>query len=284
MDIKEQISNYEDVLKSFAIGYNKSITVSSVTTNSFKILQDAMDSVFDGLQSIVNAFEEMEATSQSTASHAEQIDSMMGGILTANDNLKQEIEQRVSEIDDALKNAAFLANSFKELKEQTKEVTDITGSIQEVVDKTNVLAINASIEAAHAGSFGAGFKIIANEVHKLAGQTGEFAKQITDSIKNFEITVERVNNQMNEFTTLISQFNISLESVLENFKNNANSLSMSGNALSEITHAVREEVNAVSEGFSALSKANSSVRDTYTILNVIGSMHKYLDKLLSEGM
>jgi Methyl-accepting chemotaxis protein len=284
MDIKEQISNYEDVLKSFAIGYNKSITVSSVTTNSFKILQDAMDSVFDGLQSIVNAFEEMEATSQSTASHAEQIDSMMGGILTANDNLKQEIEQRVSEIDDASKNAAFLANSFKELKEQTKKVTDITGSIQEVVDKTNVLAINASIEAAHAGSFGAGFKIIANEVHKLAGQTGEFAKQITDSIKNFEITVERVNNQMNEFTTLISQFNISLESVLENFKNNANSLSMSGNALSEITHAVREEVNAVSEGFSALSKANSSVRDTYTILNVIGSMHKYLDKLLSEGM
>ena len=284
MDIKEQISNYEDVLKSFAIGYNKSITVSSVTTNSFKILQDAMDSVFDGLQSIVNAFEEMEATSQSTASHAEQIDSMMGGILTANDNLKKEIEQRVSEIDDASKNAAFLANSFKELKEQTKKVTDITGSIQEVVDKTNVLAINASIEAAHAGSFGAGFKIIANEVHKLAGQTGEFAKQITDSIKNFEITVERVNNQMNEFTTLISQFNISLESVLENFKNNANSLSMSGNALSEITHAVREEVNAVSEGFSALSKANSSVRDTYTILNVIGSMHKYLDKLLSEGM
>lgn len=284
MDIKEQISNYEDVLKSFAIGYNKSITVSSVTTNSFKILQDAMDSVFDGLQSIVNAFEEMEATSQSTASHAEQIDSMMGGILTANDNLKQEIEQRVSEIDDASKNAAFLANSFKELKEQTKKVTDITGSIQEVVDKTNVLAINASIEAAHAGSFGAGFKIIANEVHKLAGQTGEFAKQITDSIKNFEITVERVNNQMNEFTTLISQFNISLESVLENFKNNANSLSMSGNALSEITHAVREEVNAVSEGFSALSKANSSVRDTYTILNVIGSIHKYLDKLLSEGM
>ena len=284
MDIKEQISNYEDVLKSFAIGYNKSITVSSVTTNSFKILQDAMDSVFDGLQSIVNAFEEMEATSQSTTSHAEQIDSMMGGILTANDNLKQEIEQRVSEIDDASKNAAFLANSFKELKEQTKKVTDITGSIQEVVDKTNVLAINASIEAAHAGSFGAGFKIIANEVHKLAGQTGEFAKQITDSIKNFEITVERVNNQMNEFTTLISQFNISLESVLENFKNNANSLSMSGNALSEITHAVREEVNAVSEGFSALSKANSSVRDTYTILNVIGSMHKYLDKLLSEGM
>lgn len=284
MDIKEQIGNYEAVLKSFAIGYNKSITVSSVISNSFKILQDAMDSVFDGLQSIVIAFEAMEATSQSTSSHAEQIDSMMGGILTANDNLKQEIEHRVTEIDGASKNVTFLANSFKELKEQTKKVTDITGSIQEVVDKTNVLAINASIEAAHAGSFGAGFKIIANEVHKLAGQTGEFAKQITDSIKNFEITVERVNNQMNEFTTLISQFNVSLEAVLENFKNNANSLHASSNALSEIMHAVREEVNAVSEGFSALSKANSSVRDTHTVLNVIGSMHKYLDKLLSTGM
>ncbi|MGP1458181.1 MAG: methyl-accepting chemotaxis protein [Treponema sp.] len=284
MDLKQQVSNYEDVLKSFAIGYNKSVTVSSVTANSFQILQESMDSVCTGLQAIVSAFEEMQATSKTTASHTDQIDSMMDEILKANDSLKQEIENRVVEIDEASKNATFLSSSFRELKEQTKKVTDITGSIQEVVDKTNVLAINASIEAAHAGSFGAGFKIIANEVHKLAGQTGEFAKQITDSIKTFESTVERVNNQMNEFTELISRFNVSLTSVLETFKDNASSIHTSGKALSEITFAVREEANALAEGFSALSKANASVRDTYTILNVIGSMHGYLDELLSTGM
>ena len=284
MAFEQQLNNYEDALKSFAIGYNKSITISSVTTNSFKILHESMENVCDGLQSIVSAFEEMKATSTSTASHTDQIASMMDGILQANDNLKQEIENRVNEIDEASKNAAFLSNSFKELKEQTKKVTDITGNIQEVVDKTNVLAINASIEAAHAGSFGAGFKIIANEVHKLAGQTGEFAKQITDSIKTFESTVERVNTQMNEFTELISGFNVSLTSVLENFNDNANSIHTSGQSLSEIALAVREEANALSEGFSALAKANDSVKDTYTILHVIGSIHRYLDELLSNGM
>lgn len=145
MGFEQQVNNYEDALKAFAIGYNKSITISSVTTNSFRILHESMENVCSGLQSIVSAFEEMKATSTSTASHTDQIDSMMDGILQANDNLKQEIENRVNEIDTASKNAAFLSNSFKELKEQTKKVTDITGNIQEVVDKTNVLAINASI-------------------------------------------------------------------------------------------------------------------------------------------
>ena len=83
MAFEQQLNNYEDALKSFAIGYNKSITISSVTTNSFKILHESMENVCDGLQSIVSAFEEMKATSTSTASHTDQIDSMMDGILEA---------------------------------------------------------------------------------------------------------------------------------------------------------------------------------------------------------
>ena len=67
MGFEQQVNNYEDALKAFAIGYNKSITISSVTTNSFRILHESMENVCSGLQSIVSAFEEMKATSTSTA-------------------------------------------------------------------------------------------------------------------------------------------------------------------------------------------------------------------------
>ena len=181
MAADEQIKNYEDAIGELAVGYNKSVTLTSVTMSSLRILDEAMEQVQNGLNTIVSAFEEMQAGSASTSANTNRIDSMMDTILSENDRMRQEISNRVSEIKSTSQNASTLSEMFKELEEQTKKVTSITGAIQDVADKTNVLAINASIEAAHAGSFGAGFRIIADEVRKLATQTGTFARQITDS-------------------------------------------------------------------------------------------------------
>ncbi|QTQ15453.1 methyl-accepting chemotaxis protein [Treponema parvum] len=273
------IQNYEDLLQNISVGYNKGITTSAVTMNSLGVLNYAIEVVSGGLESIVSTFEQMQASSKGSANNIEQINSMMGGILNANNALKKDISDRIQEIESTSKDAEVLSASFKDLEEQTKKIAKITGDIQNVVDKTNVLAINASIEAAHAGTFGAGFKIIANEVHSLASQTGNFAKQITESTEAFEKTVEKINTQMNEFTSLILRFNVSLNSVLTNFTNNDNAINTSGQTLSEITAAVREESQALTAGLAALEKVNGSMKDTHTILGAIDSVHRFLDKM-----
>ena len=199
--------------------------------------------------------------------------------MSENYSLRTEISDRVTEIETTSKDFATLTRSFNDLKLQTEKVMNITGNIQNVVQKTNILAINASIEAAHAGSFGAGFKIIANEVHKLAGQTGNFAAQITESIDEFEKTVENINTQMSEFSLLISRFNVSLSSVLSNFDSNARTLNESGQSLSEITFAIKEEARALSDGFGSLEKVNSSMKDTHVILGVIKRIHEFLEEI-----
>lgn len=275
-------SNYADAIQRFSTGYNKSVILDSVTVHSLEILDEAMNQVGNGLASIVSAFEEMRATSGSTSENTRRIDGMMAGILAKNDTMNSGIASRMTEIENAATNARSIASLFEDLKQKSDQVAGITGSIQDVSDRTGILAINASIEAARAGAVGRGFRIIANEVRNLAIQTGDFAKQIETNIGEFQTSVDSINRQMGDFLNLFSRFKASFSDILETFQENAQSVDDAGKSLTQITGAVREESLALNEGLISLEKVNDSMRDTHAILNVIRTSHEELDKLLSQ--
>jgi Methyl-accepting chemotaxis protein len=283
MEQTETGRNYEDAIEKFVVGYNKSIILNSVTIHSLEILDEAMGQVEQGLNTIVSAFEEMRATSSSTSENAGRIDMMMGEILAKNSAMDKGIAERVTEIEHAAGNARSIAVLFEELKQKAESVAGITGSIQDVSDRTGILAINASIEAARAGTVGRGFRIIANEVRTLATQTGDFAKQIETNIGEFQSTVETINKQMGEFIDLFSRFKTSFGDVLANFNENARTIDQAGKSLSEITGSIREEAKALDDGLGSLETVNDSMRDTHAVLGVIQTSHVYLDTLLDRG-
>ena len=82
----------------------------------------------------------------------------------------------------------------------------MVSDIQDISVKTGILAINASIEAAHAGKAGDGFRIIANEVRNLSTQTGTFAKIIETKMAELQSSVNDINNNMAHFISLFSKF------------------------------------------------------------------------------
>jgi methyl-accepting chemotaxis protein len=283
METHELENNYADALERFAVGYNKSVILNAVTVNSLGILDDAMEQVERGLATIVSAFEEMRATSESTSDNAGRIDAMMREILAKNGTMDRDIGERMTDIERAAADAKAIGALFDELKGKTESVAGITGAIQDVSDRTGILAINASIEAARAGTVGRGFRIIANEVRNLATQTGDFAKQIESSVGEFQTTVETISAKMNEFNELFSRFRSSFTGVLESFSDNAKTIDRAGNSLSEITGAIREEAAALNDGLASLEGVNNSMRDTHAILGVIQSSHGFLDQLLDKG-
>lgn len=282
MEYTEVNKNYETAIEKFTVGYNKSIILNSVTNHSLDILDEAMDQVQRGLNTIVSAFEEMRATSTSTSENTERIDAMMSEILTKNTTMDAGIVERSAEIEKAAANARSIANLFEDLKEKTKNVASITGSIQDVSDRTGILAINASIEAARAGTVGRGFRIIANEVRTLATQTGDFAKQIETNIGEFQSSVITINSQMNDFIELFSRFKVSFGDIVANLRENSQTINQAGRSLSEITGSIKEEVTALNDGVQSLETVNDSMRDTHAILGVIQSSHQFLDKLLEK--
>jgi len=278
----EIIQNFTDIVDKTIVRFNKSMVLDFVTTHSFEIIDQAVVQLQKGFDTIVAAFEEIQASGTASSSNTGRVNTMMSDILNNNKKLQSEINERVSEIEEASVNAKNAASNFELLKEKTADVAGMLAGIQDVSVKTGILAINASIEAARAGKVGSGFRIIANEVRTLATQTGEATKKIEAKLSEFHETVDEINKDMTLFIELFSRFQQSFTEVLNNFNQNASTLDRAGNSLSEIAAAVKEQAGAMKDGLDSLERVNGSLHDTHAILDVIQTSYSFLDTLLGQ--
>ncbi len=278
----DDFSNFSRTLSRFLVGYNKGIVLSSITGSSMEIVNKNIELIKEAVDTIVTAFEEIRATSESTATNSTRIDTMMQEILQKNSEMGEGISQRVDEITLATDDAREISKLFAELMTKSSSIENITAEIQDVSDRTNILAINASIEAARAGEVGKGFRIIANEVRTLANQTGNFAKEIAATISEFETAVGAISNQMGTFLTLLDNFKTDLEWIKTNFSENSHSVNEAGGSLSEIAGAIREQNEALNDGLKSLERISVFLKDSHAVFTSLMATHRSLDSLLNR--
>lgn len=127
--------------------------------------------------------------------------SMMNHIENSNEIYKQ-LEER-------MKNSASsnleLATEIKNLNEKAYKIQRIADAVNEISRNTNLLSLNASIEAAKAGESGAGFAVVANEIRKLAGISSIQAKEIEDIINDIKIMISDISKKMINETEIVKE-------------------------------------------------------------------------------
>jgi len=283
VDIDERVfENQALAIRRFVKGYNKSVVLNAVTTRSLDIIGINLDKIGSNLSSIVAAFEEIRATSENTSGNSDRIDQMMDGILSKNTSTGEGITKRVSDVDRAADGAARLSSLFTDLAAKAKSIESVTGAIHDVSDRTNILAINASIEAARAGNVGKGFRIIANEVRTLAGQTGDFAKTIETTIDDFQSVVGEISTELSGFTQMLGAFRESFRVILRSYQENAASIDETGHFLNQISGSIREETVALTDGLNSLESISMSLKDTQVVFGALVKTYGYLDRILDK--
>lgn len=193
--------------------------------------------------------EQVEIVTQSSSAIEEIIAAIknMTGVAQA----KQDTTSKLKELAQSGKlEVAKNAESIREVHKNTGVITEMIKVIQDVADKTNLLAMNAAIEAAHAGAAGKGFAVVADEIKKLAETTGE-------NVKNISATLENILDKI-DMSTSISE---KMGQVMENIFSGIVDIT---DAISELIQGMVELSVASDQITGDLGKLISSTDDVKT--------------------
>ena len=167
--------------------------------------------------------------------------------------------QRTMEGMDAIRqNIQETSKRIKRLGESSQEIGDIVGLITDIADQTNILALNAAIQASSAGEDGRGFAVVADEVQRLAGRAASASKQIETLVKTIQTDTNEAIQSMEKSTSEVV--------------NGARQSEEAGSALAEIEKVsiqLAELIKGISEEASEQAIVSSVVGEAMTSIQSI---------------
>ena len=168
------------------------------TANSMKDQSQHANTLFDSMETLKQKIGENSGRSVKVAADAEQVGSRVaetGAVMSRTNKDMFEVASML----------AGAAAKIEELTRRSEEITSIVEVIQSVAEQTNLLALNAAIEAARAGEHGRGFAVVADEVRGLAERTHNSTGEISSQVGSIVSVTQDAMNAMNQATSLMKQ-------------------------------------------------------------------------------
>ncbi len=185
---------------------------------------------------------------------------------------KDAIGDLFSQITESTHTEEELSSKVEQLSRNADDVKSILDIINDIADQTNLLALNAAIEAARAGEHGRGFAVVADEVRNLAGRTQKSLAEINSTIMVIVQEINDVSSQMNlnsQKMERLSDMSKSVQETYEKMSSNLSSVVSDSNQSMDDYAKYGHQIEAMVSDFAEVEKvASKTLADSSDILNV----------------
>ncbi|WP_187908203.1 methyl-accepting chemotaxis protein TlpB [Helicobacter pylori] len=246
----------------------------------------SMDKLVQIAQETQKSMKNSSTTLNSVKNKATDIASMMNASIEQSQGLrkrlietqglvkesKEAIGDLFSQITESAHTEEELSSKVEQLSRNADDVKSILDIINDIADQTNLLALNAAIEAARAGEHGRGFAVVADEVRNLAGRTQKSLAEINSTIMVIVQEINAVSSQMNlnsQKMERLSDMSKSVQETYEKMSSNLSSVVLDSNQSMDDYAKSGHQIEAMVSDFVEVEKvASKTLADSSDILNI----------------
>lgn len=253
---------------------------------------------------------EISQASQLEQESSQQVLTAVNSLLDTSDNVNQSIEsayhlsqqtnqqaeqgleivrQSIDELNAAVGSVHATAEQMNELKSFTVQINEITQSIHNIAEQTNLLALNAAIEAARAGEHGRGFAVVADEVRNLAARTSSSSGEISTLLEQLTHKVENSVNSMQKVVVTVNQSQEKSDQTVISFNEMKTGISQTMQSAEDIASSNQQQSerlkyldSKLKELFSVLVESTSKASTTSMVAEDLFSISERLEAELKK--
>jgi len=213
-------------------------------SESAAAIATAIEVLVAGMESLTTAAQAVKDTSDTSLRHAEEGSAQI-------ERLRQEIDR----VRDSVQGIARATDQFVT---NSRTITSLTGEVKEIANQTNLLALNAAIEAARAGEHGRGFAVVADEVRGLAEKSGRAASEIDSITQVIRTQSENLEGAVRTGVEVLAESHATLEDVASALRESAAVVDSEHAGIGQINQALAEQKavgHEISRNLDSISRA-----------------------------
>jgi methyl-accepting chemotaxis protein len=256
-NMNEFSDSLQDTFRSFANNALELASASTQLSSTSAEMAHSSESLASQSATVATAGEEMTATSRDIAQNCQLAAESSKRAMSAAESGSAVVHQTVSVMSRIAERVQGTASTIAGLGTRSDQIGAIIGTIEDIADQTNLLALNAAIEAARAGEQGRGFAVVADEVRALAERTTRATREIGEMIKSIQAETRSAVGEM--------------EAGVRDVQQGTGEASRSGDAIRQILdqiEAVDHQVNQI---------ATAAEEQTATTSEIAANMHQITD-------